>query len=130
GADPVKEACVRRVEASHCRAIVVTLATTMLAGRPRNLDLAYLPFLHGRGIAQYTGDPAFRARLAEPLDGEPGAPAGRITWAAVKAFFGAARRYPGTLLTNLRSGQPRAAVRRFAATFPRPSLSWEDIPRL
>ncbi len=48
----------------------------------------------------------------------------------MKAFFGAARRYPGSLLTNLRSGQPLAAVRRFAATFPRPSLSWEDIPRL
>jgi len=130
GIDAVMESFVRRAEACHCRAIVLTLDTTMLAWRPRDLDLAYLPFLHGRGIAQYTSDPAFRARLAEPLDGEPAAPAGRITWAAVKAFFGAARRYPGSLLTNLRSGQPRAAVRRFAATFPRPSLSWEDIPRL
>src|SRR5207247_1826211 len=42
---------------------------------------------------------------------------------------GACHRRAG-LLPHLRPGQRRAAVRRFAATFPRPSLSWEDIPRL
>src|SRR5207247_1181277 len=71
GVDAVMESFVRRSEACHCRAIVLTVDTTMLAWRP-----------------------------------------------------------PGGLLTSLRSGQPRAAVRRFAATFPRPLLSWEDIPRL
>ena len=103
GVDAVMESFVRRAEACRCRAIVLTLDTTMLAWRPRDLDLAYLPFLHGRGIAQYTGDPAFRAGLAEPFDGEPPAAAVSITWASLKALFGAARRYPGSLLANLRS---------------------------
>jgi len=128
--DAVMESFVRRAEACRCRAVVLTVDTTMLAWRPRDLDLAYLPFLHGRGIAQYTSDLAFRAGLAEPFDGEPPARAGAVTWAAVKAFLGTARRYPGSLLANLRSGEPLTAVRRFAATFPRPSLSWEDVPRL
>ncbi|HLP24569.1 MAG TPA: alpha-hydroxy-acid oxidizing protein, partial [Acidobacteriota bacterium] len=43
---------VRRAEACGCEAIVLTLDTTMLGWRPRDLDLGYLPFLEGKGIAQ------------------------------------------------------------------------------
>ena len=38
----------------------------MLGWRPRDLDLGYVPFLRGRGIAQYTSDPVFRAELTRP----------------------------------------------------------------
>ena len=130
--DDVVASFVRRAEASGCRAIVLTLDTTMLGWRPRDLDLAYLPFLHGRGIAQYSSDPAFRATLgslgrATPGDGTP---APRVTARALAALAGLVRRYPGSLGAKLRSGEPRAAVRQFVATYSRPSLTWADLPRL
>ena len=57
------ESFVSRAEACGCEAIVVTLDTTMLGWRCRDLDLAYLPFAVGKGIAQYTSDPVFRSLL-------------------------------------------------------------------
>ena len=57
------ESLAARAERCGCRAIVITLDTTMLGWRSRDLEGAYLPFLHGKGIAQYTSDPVFR-RLA------------------------------------------------------------------
>jgi len=55
-----------RARAAGYTALVVTLDTPLLAWRPRDLDLAYLPFLRGTGIANYLSDPAFRAGLARP----------------------------------------------------------------
>jgi lactate 2-monooxygenase len=55
---------VGRAEACGAKAIVVTLDTTLLGWRPRDLKNAYLPFILGKGIAQYTSDPVFRAMLA------------------------------------------------------------------
>lgn len=55
-----------RAEASGYTAIVVTLDTWLLGWRPRDLARGYLPFLTGKGIANYTSDPAFRAGLAKP----------------------------------------------------------------
>lgn len=54
---------VRRAEASGHRALVVTLDTWQLGWRPRDLELAYLPFLQGVGTANYFSDPVFRAAL-------------------------------------------------------------------
>src|SRR3954454_22112305 len=54
---------VRRAEAAGYEAIVVTLDTLILGWRPRDLGRAYLPFLKGIGLANYTTDPAFTARL-------------------------------------------------------------------
>ena len=59
------ESLVGRAEACGCEAIVVTLDTTLLGWRTRDLDLAYLPFLRGKGIAQYTSDPVFQRLLDE-----------------------------------------------------------------
>lgn len=39
----------------------------MLGWRPRDLDLDYLPFLRGRGIAQNTSDPVFRELMKTEL---------------------------------------------------------------
>jgi isopentenyl diphosphate isomerase/L-lactate dehydrogenase-like FMN-dependent dehydrogenase len=119
------ESFVRRAEACGCDAIVLTLDTTMLGWRLRDLDLAYLPFLRGKGIAQYTHDSVFRGALVQARDGA--APAGRPTLAAVRALVEMTRAYPGRFWANVRSPEPRAAVRRFVESYSRPSLAWDDL---
>lgn len=124
--DALVESFVSRAERCGCSAIVLTLDTTMLGWRIRDLDLAYLPFLRGRGIAQYTSDPVFLDVLQEALRQEP-PPGGRITLAAIGTLWELAGSYPGSRLDGLRSGLARAAVRRFVETYSRPSLSWDDL---
>jgi lactate 2-monooxygenase len=77
--DAVAESFVKRAEACGCSAIFITLDTTMLGWRPRDLDGGYLPFLHSRGIAQYTSDPVFRAMLPQPPEDNPQAAAFQFT---------------------------------------------------
>ena len=119
------ESLVRRAEACGCEAIVATLDTTLFGWRPRDLDLAFLPFALGRGIAQYTSDPVF-IRLAEERAREP-QETGPITLGAVRSLVELAHRYPGAFFTNLRSPLPRAAVRLFLQIYSRPSLTWDDL---
>ncbi|MGH3753782.1 MAG: lactate 2-monooxygenase [Pseudonocardiaceae bacterium] len=65
--DPeLAESLVRRAEAAGYRAVVVTVDTWSLGWRPRDLQLAHLPFLYAKGIANYLSDPVFRARLDAP----------------------------------------------------------------
>ncbi len=73
--DDLARSFVRRAEACGASAIVLTLDTTILGWRPRDLDGAHLPFLRAEGIAQYTSDPVFRAMLARPPEDDPGAAA-------------------------------------------------------
>jgi lactate 2-monooxygenase len=117
---------VSRAEACGCSAIVLTLDTTMLGWRVRDLDLAYLPFLRGKGIAQYTSDPVFEDALKETLR-QAAPPAGRVSLAAIGTLWQLAGAHPGARLQNLRSGLARAAVRRFVETYSRPSLAWDDL---
>ena len=69
----VAASLVSRAETAGYRALVVTLDTWQLGWRPRDLDTAYLPFLQGEGIANYTTDPAFRAGLAKTPEEDPNA---------------------------------------------------------
>ncbi|MEU6762781.1 lactate 2-monooxygenase [Streptomyces sp. NPDC046853] len=69
----VTKSFLDRAKASGFTALVVTLDTPLLAWRPRDLDQAYLPFLHGVGTANYFSDPAFRAGLAKPVHEDPNA---------------------------------------------------------
>lgn len=126
--DALARSFVRRAEACGCTAVVLTLDTTLLGWRTRDLDRGYLPFLHGRGIAQYTSDPVFMAKLDEPLPGPPTRP--RVTAAAVRAALRQARAVPGSTLGALAGGRARKAVQRFVATYSRPSLTWDDLARL
>lgn len=64
---------VRRAEAAGYRAVVVTLDTTLLAWRPRDLDNAYLPFLFTDGLANYFSDPVFRGQLKRSPQEDPAA---------------------------------------------------------
>jgi lactate 2-monooxygenase len=114
---------VQRAEACGCEAIVLTLDTTMLGWRLRDLDLGFLPFILGRGIAQYVSDPEFQRRLEQV---EP-APTGRPNLAAIRSLYRLARAYPGSTWRNLLSPEPRAAARLFMDLFPRPSLNWDDV---
>ena len=124
---------VRRAEACGCTAIVLTLDTTMLGWRPRDLDLGSLPFMQGKGIAQYTSDPVFLRELKEgPLGAT--APTGEIkpplNLQTIATVLAQKANFPDGLLKNLASGDPRAAVQRFTATYSRPSLQWEDLKLL
>ena len=59
---------VRRAEEAGYGAIVVTLDTLSLGWRPRDLRLAYLPFIKGEGCGQYFTDPVFLSRLDKTPD--------------------------------------------------------------
>ena len=99
----------------------------MLGWRTHDLDLGYLPFARGLGIAQYTSDPVFR-RLTEERAARPSTePTPRPTPAAARSLVSMSRRYPGGLRTNLRSPLPRAAVETFLDVFSRSSLTWRDL---
>jgi lactate 2-monooxygenase len=124
--DELVASFVGRAEACGCEAIVVTLDTTLLGWRSRDLDLAYLPFALGKGIAQYTSDPAFTA-LLKPA---PLAKSGPPTPSGLRSLLKATSAYPGGLRSNLRSGLPLAAVREFLTIYSRPSLTWDELPWL
>ena len=62
---------LRRAEDAGYAAVVLTVDTTLLAWRPRDLRHAHLPFLRGQGIATYTSDPVFRDGLEAPPEEDP-----------------------------------------------------------
>lgn len=119
--DDLVESLVRRAEAIGVHALQVTLDTQQLGWRPRDLDRAFLPFIRGMGIAQYTSDPVFRAlvdaRIAGRRDGTIPPPAKvRVTPSAVRTLLGLKRR----------------KVRRedgelFLEVFTRQGLQWSDL---
>jgi lactate 2-monooxygenase len=125
--DRVVESLVSRAEAIGADALVVTLDTTMLGWRPRDLDLAWLPFAHGQGIAQYTSDPGFRGVVDERMAAPSGGPQPRPTLAALRTLIDITRAHPGGFWQNVVSPRPRASVETFLDIYSRPSLTWEDL---
>lgn len=137
--DELNASLLRRAEASGCEAVVVTLDTHLLGWRTRDLDLAYLPFTRGLGIAQYTSDPVFQQLVRERVRSQSAAPADpasavRLTPKTVVAGVSIARK--GEALTgsrsvrdNLRSPLPRAAVETFLDVFSTPALTWDDLAK-
>ena len=129
--DDLVESLVSRAEACGCEAIAVTLDTTILGWRTRDLDLAYLPFLRGMGIAQYTSDPVFRRLLDEPPAGDsPAREQPRPSPQALATLVQVLRHWPDGAWAGLRSGHARKAVERFVQIYSRPSLTWEHLPFL
>lgn len=125
--DELVASFLRRAEGAGAQAIVITLDTHTLGWRPQDLDLAYLPFIHGIGIAQYTSDPIFRSLVRERISRPQSAPKPRITPSAIKTLIDMTRHYPGRFLSNLRSREPRVAVETFLDVFSRPSLTWDEL---
>jgi lactate 2-monooxygenase len=132
--DDLVASLVHRAEACGSEALVVTLDTPYLGWRPRDLDLGSLPFARGEGIAQYTSDPVFRRLVAQRVaaaaaDPDP-PPQPRPTPGAVRTLVAMSRNHPGDTRRNLGAAEPRAAVETFLDVFSRPSLTWDDLPRL
>ncbi len=126
--DELVESLASRAERCGCQAIVITLDTTLLGWRSRDLEGAYLPFLHGKGIAQYTSDPVFRRLITEPgAWSEPDQPQPRPTLAAIRTLIDLTRAYPDSFWRTLLSGRGRTAVQRFTQIYSRPSLTWETL---
>jgi lactate 2-monooxygenase len=125
--DELVTSLVSRAKACGCEAIVVTLDTTLLGWRSRDLERAFLPFLRGKGIAQYTSDPVFTRLCSEPAP--PGAPQPqpKPNLAALRTLVSLTRAHPGRFWETLRSGRGRAAVQRFTELYSRPSLEWDDL---
>jgi lactate 2-monooxygenase len=121
--DDVVRSFVARAERCGCEAIVITLDTTLLGWRLRDLDLAYLPFALGKGIAQYVADPEFQKQL----DAAPVPERGDVNLAALRSLWRVSKAYPGSVWQNVRSTRPRKAAMTFVDTFTRPSLSWADV---
>ncbi|HET7762804.1 MAG TPA: alpha-hydroxy-acid oxidizing protein [Phycicoccus sp.] len=130
--DDLVASLVHRAEACGSEALVVTLDTPYLGWRPRDLDLGSLPFARGEGIAQYTSDPVFRRLVAERVAAAAADPdpQPRPTPAAVRTLVAMSRNHPGGTRRNLTAPEPRAAVETFLDVFSRPSLTWDDLPRL
>src|SRR5690606_20343064 len=122
--DDLVRSLVARAERCGAEAIVVTLDTTLLGWRPRDLDLGYLPFLRGLGLAQYLSDPVFRDRIpaSPPATGVRPKGLGIIDTAL-------SLRRKGKEF-DLPMQRMRAAVAHFTATYSRPDLNWSDIARL
>ncbi len=64
--DEVARSLVERAASAGAKAIVVTADTPGMGWRPRDLELAHLPFLQAKGLANYFSDPVFRSRLNAP----------------------------------------------------------------
>jgi len=117
---------VERAEKCGCSAIVVTLDTTLLGWRTRDLDIAYLPFLEGKGIAQYTSDPVFQTLMDGPDDQPP--VKRNISIDSISGLIKMVKSYPGNgFLKKLTSGRPIKAVQKFTHIYSNPSLTWKDL---
>jgi lactate 2-monooxygenase len=122
--DEFVQSLLSRAEKAGCEAIVLTLDTTLLGWRPRDLDAASLPFLLGQGLAQYLTDPVFRAKIPARPPVNPVKPRGGGVIGALLKLRAKGRAY------GLSVNQMRGAVARFTQTYSRPDLNWSDVKRL
>ena len=72
---------LERAEHAGYTALVVTLDTSMLGWRERDLERSYLPFFSCEGLANYFTDPVFRSALKQSPEKDP-AEAVRL-WASI-----------------------------------------------
>lgn len=121
---------VHRAEKCGCKGIVLTLDTTLLGWRTKDLDLAFLPFLQGKGIAQYTSDPIFQGLLDQELAKPPASDfKPSITFETLRNLIQAVQNYPGEdgFVKKLRSGRAMGAVKLFTSIYSNPALTWGDL---
>lgn len=124
--DALVRSFVRRAEQAGARAIVITLDTTLLGWRYRDLNLGYLPFLEGKGIAQYTSDPVFNQLVDEYSEEQISS---KVSIHSVKQVIELSRRIPGRFKSNIK-GRALKAVRTFTQIYSRPDLNWNVIDQI
>ncbi len=116
---------VERAENAGYEAIVVTVDTTELGWRPRDLDLGYLPFSRGRGITNYVTDPVFR-KLVESTPPENRSRIPPLAgWPTILELI---RHWPcgwRSAVTNF--GEVTRSIRCFTNVYSRPGLAWSDL---
>ena len=118
------ESFAHRAEKCGCSALVITLDTTLLGWRTRDLDIAYLPFLQGKGIAQYTSDAVFQ----KLIDEKSIASDRKITIHSLAGLIEMTRNFPGHgFISKLLSGRPIKAVQKFIDIYSNPALTWNDL---
>jgi lactate 2-monooxygenase len=115
---------IRRAEKINCSALVVTLDTTLLGWRVRDLSLGYNPFIQGKGIAQYTSDPVFN-QLPDPPDTAAVKPP--LTFSLLRNLWTMNNRKGENPISNFRSGRITKAARKFTSIFSNPAINWNDI---
>lgn len=116
---------IQRAENCGCSALVVTLDTTMLGWRSRDLNCAYLPFLYGKGIAQYTSDPVFLSMLET---NQATTVKQDITVHTLTGLIEMVKNFPGNgFMAKLKSRKPIQAVQQFIATYSNARTTWEDL---
>lgn len=120
----LSQSFIRRAEAIGCSAIVVTLDTTMLGWRLRDLQLGYNPFIMGKGIAQYYSDPVFNA-LPDPLRDVNAKPS--ITPELILNLIRVCQRIPGGFIQNLKGNKALNTATKFTSIFSNPGITWSDI---
>ena len=69
---------VERAEASGYGSIMVTVDNAFPGWKPRDLQNAYLPFIHGQGLANFFSDPVFRGSLEQSPEDDQGAAIGHF----------------------------------------------------
>ncbi len=99
---------VKRAEKCGAKGIVLTLDTTILGWRTRDLDIAFLPFLQGKGIGQYTSDSVFQKLMIEEIE-----KANTDNHAPDSPEF--------------KKLQQFTAVRLFTQIYTNPSTTWADL---
>jgi isopentenyl diphosphate isomerase/L-lactate dehydrogenase-like FMN-dependent dehydrogenase len=126
--ETVTKSFVQRAEACGCSALVVTVDTVIPGWRTADLAGGYLPFLEGKGIAQYVSDPVFTT-LAErtAVERQPGQ---KITPSLIASVFRMNKVIPGGFFGNLRSQRAIKLIRTFSEHFPHPFLSWQHLSLL
>ncbi|HKK73851.1 MAG TPA: alpha-hydroxy-acid oxidizing protein [Saprospiraceae bacterium] len=127
--DALVQSFLRRAEQCGCEAIVVTLDTTMLGWRPRDLNLGYLPFSYASGIGQYVSDPIFVELVGDPKTAAQVETEGGFSFTKLFNFIRLVRNYKGggSFTQKFRSKLPVTAVRKFTDIYSRPSISWQDL---
>ena len=115
---------VKRAEAVNCKAIVLTIDTSMLGWRTRDLDNAYVPFLRGIGLAQYLNDPVFWEITNAMPDEKVKA---KITPESLEFMIKLAKKFPGSSIENIKTKRAIKAVKAFSKIFANPALNWDDL---
>lgn len=118
---------IQRAEAIGCSALVITLDTTLLGWRVRDLSHGYNPFILGKGIAQYYSDPVFNSLPDAPRDPDVRPP---ITPELIWNLIRLCQRLPGGLLHNLAGGRGLKVTTKFTSVFSNPGIDWDEIERI
>lgn len=127
--DRLVQSFLRRAEAAACEAIVVTLDTTMLGWRPRDLNLGYLPFSYASGIGQYVSDPVFVELIGDPKTAAQVETEDGFSFTKLINFLRLVRNYKGggSFTQKFKSKLPVTAIRKFTDLYSRPSISWQEL---